>query len=116
MSSLRLSLFFTVPKSHLPMKGMSFRNGMPLSYSDLTVSTIPANTTVWPSSNRTSAVIFLSSGMSMSCGTYTSPCDTSIVCPPIFTFEYSSSTVSMTVPFGLIFGVIFSLMPMSFAV
>ena len=34
------------------VSGMSFRNGMPLSYSDLTVSTIPAKTTVWPSSSR----------------------------------------------------------------
>ena len=113
-SSLRDSDFETLPKSHLPIHGMSLSIGMPVSDSATEVSVRPPRTTVCLSSSRTSAAILRSTARSTLPGTYMPPCGMSIDCPFSTNWVYSSSTLSMTVPLGLIFGVILSFMPMSF--
>ena len=112
-SSLRFSACETVPNSHLPIQGRSLSIGMPVSSSWVNVSVSPPNTTVCMFSSRMSADILRVRAVSM----FSFPVPpleplTSTVCPAP-SCEYSSSISSITVPFGLIFGVTLILMPMS---
>ena len=113
-SSVRDSVCSTEPKSHLPMKGMSFRNGIPLSDSIVNFWVSPPKTTVWLFSRITSELILRVDGTSTDVSLYDWPTGVNMVCLPL-TWEYSSSTVNMTVPLGLIFGVALILIPMSSA-
>ena len=56
-SSERASFWLTLPKSHLPIQGMSFRIGMPLSLSAFVFFVSPPITTVWRFSTETSLEI-----------------------------------------------------------
>ena len=104
-SSLRASSCVVEEKSHLPIHGMSLRIGMPLSLSFVVVWVRPPKMTVMLFSRTASADI-----LRVTVVAWLSP---STIWPAP-SCEYSSSTVSITVPFGLIFGVTLILMPRSF--